>query len=153
MAKAPRLQAFLERGYGPPVLIMSRESWDALRVTGSDLVEIDARQTPIADVVDDATRLAVVAHEYTPAIGRVTVYREDRTDPKPWNSDHYSVWDLAQHPDLAWMINRASTSLDTNLLTFLGEHVFWVKERPGPDHWLESHELPSVVRVLLEASG
>ncbi len=151
-ARAPKLQAFLERGGGPTVIATPRAGWDALSVASTNLVEIDARRTPIARVARDAARVAVVANRLGPSDARVSVYRYDPADaPKDWNADHYSVWlNLDSHANIHELANRASTSYDANLVRYLRENVFWVKEDPGDDHWLSYEDLPAVVRAIVD---
>lgn len=150
-AEAPRLQAFLERRYGPTIVVTPLADWQALGVASTNFVEIDARRTPIAGVAQDAARVAMFASQTGPANARVSVYRHDPADaPKDWNTDHYSVLlNLEQHPNLHELINSASTSYNVNLVDYLRQNVFWVKENPGPDHWLAYHELPSVVQAVV----
>ena len=148
--KAPRLQAFLERRYGPSVFASPRTDWEALGVGSTSVVQIDVGSTPIGRVAQDASKLAAVAHQFGPSRARVSVYRYDQADqPTPWNADHYSVWlDLDQHRDIRNFVNRASTSYDANLVQYLHETVFWVKEQPGDDHWLT--DLPSSVVAVVQ---
>lgn len=48
-------------------------------------------------------------------------------------------------------MNTASTSDNANMRGFLAEHVFLVKEKPGPDHWLP--DLPvEIVTVVTKRS-
>lgn len=149
--RAPKLQAFLERGYGPTVIVTAREDWQALSVGSTNLVEIDAQRTPIAHVAHDAARVAMVASQTGPANARVSVYRHDPADaPTDWNTDHYSVLlNLEQHPNILEFVNRASTSYNANLVEYLRENVFWIKEQSGPDHWLRYDELPAVVPAVV----
>lgn len=149
---APRLQAYLERGFGPTVLISPREQWEALNVGTTELVEIDIQICPISGVVHEAAHLAVVAHQIHPSAAQVSVYRYDHKDaPQEWNVDHYSVeLDLAARADLPELINLSSTSYDDNLRQFALQHVFWIKEEAGDDHWLSTSELPAVVRASIE---
>lgn len=148
--KAPRLQAFLEREYGPSVFAFPRTDWEALGVGSTRLVQIDVRNTPINRLAQDASKVAAVAHQLGSYQARVSVYRYDETDqPTPWNTDHYSVWlDLDRHRDIREFVNRASTSYDANLVRYLHETVFWVKEQPGDDHWLG--DLPSSVVAVVQ---
>jgi len=150
-ARAPKLQAFLERGCGPTVIVTPLADWQALRVSSTNLVEIDAAQTPIARVAHDAARVAVVASQTGPANARVSVYRHDPADaPKDWNTDHYLVLlNLEQHPNIHEFVTSASTSYNANLVEYLRQNVFWVKEDPGPDHWLAYNELPSIVQAVV----
>jgi hypothetical protein len=93
--------------------------------------------------------MAVVASQTSTGGGRVTVYRHDPNDePTPVNVDHYSVWtDLASHPQIEEFVTAASTALNPNLKQFLAEHVLWVKEEPGADHWLTDVPSPVVTAV------
>jgi hypothetical protein len=134
----------------PTALVAPRAAWDELQLAGSTLFEIDVRRTPIARLGSDTCRCVVVARDHANAIARVSADRPDPADPKPWNVDDSLVWDPADHPEFAFLVIRASTSLDDNLLQFLHEHVFWVKEDPREDHWLQPDELPAEVRVILD---
>ncbi len=150
-ARAPKLQAFLERRYGPTVIVTPLADWNALSVGSTQLVRIEADRTPIAHVAQDAARVAVVASQIGPSNARVSVYRHDLADaPKDWNTDHYSVLlNLEQHTNIHELVNRASTSYNANLLQYFRENVFWVKEDHGDDHWLSYDELPAVVRAIV----
>ena len=132
------------------MFVSPRGDWDAVGVNSTNVVQIDACRTPIARVTQDASRLAIVAHQLGLSDARVSVYRYDESDqPTPWNVDHYSVWlNINTHPEIHEMVNRASTSYDDNLVRYLGENVFWVKEEPGDDHWLP--ELPTSVLAVVE---
>lgn len=79
------------------------------------------------------------------------MYRHDPADaPKDWNTDHYSVLlNLEPHTNIHQLVNQASTSYNANLVEYLRENVFWVKEDPGPDHWLRYDELPAVVQAVV----
>jgi hypothetical protein len=131
---------------------MPRSGWDALGVGSTNLVEIDARRTPVAGVAHDAARVAVVANQLGPSDARVSVYRYDPADaPKDWNADNYAVWlNLESHTDIRELVNRASTSYDDNLVQYLRKNVFWVKEDHGDDHWLSYDQLPAVVRAVVD---
>jgi hypothetical protein len=151
-ARAPKLQAFLERRYGPTVIVTPLVDWNALDVGSTQLVQIVADRTPIADVAHAAARVAIVANQVGPSNARVSVYRYDPADaPKDWNTDHYSVLlNLERHANIHDLVNSASTSYDMNLQQFLRENVFWVKEDRGDDHWLRYDELPSVVQAIID---
>ena len=45
------------------------------------------------------------------------------------------------------MVNTASTEINATMVGFLADHVFMVKEAPGPDHWLA--ELPPEVFAVV----
>jgi hypothetical protein len=115
-------------------------------------VEIDARRTPIAGLARDAAHVAIVANQLGPSNSRVSVYRYDPADaPKDWNADHYAVWlNLESHTDIRELVNRASTSYDNNLVQYLRENVFWVKEDHRNDHWFSYDQLPEVVRAVVD---
>ena len=151
-AKAPRLQAFLEKGIEHTVLITPREQWDLLNVGSTEMVEIDVRLCPISGVEQNAANLSIVAHLTYPSAARVSLYRYDEKDaPRDWNVDHYSVeLDLASRQDLPEIINRASTSFDDNLCEYTKQNVFWVKEKIGDDHWLNYNDLPAVVKSIIK---
>jgi hypothetical protein len=152
IAQAPKLQIFLERRHNQTAVAAPRGDWEALGVSSTNYVAIDVRQTPIAAVAQDSSRVAVVARQTTPSDARVSVYRCDPADPKPWNGDHYSIWlDLWHHADVPALANKASTSLDANLVEYIRENVYWVKEERGDDHWLAPEELPDVVQAIVSA--
>jgi len=151
-AKAPRIQAFIKKTQGRSVIVMPRDDWDTLEAKGTNLVQIDIRETPMARVAEDSCVLAAVAQKYGPSDGRVSVYRYHEKDPKPINVDHYSVWlDLVGHPQIQEMVQAASTSLDDNLRRFSKENVFLVLEHPGDDHWL-GHLPSSVVSICIKST-
>jgi len=150
--KAPRFHAWFERLEGRSVLLMSREEWDAFRVHAYQPVPISIAQTPIAAVAARGGVAAVTAERQSAYEVQVSVYREDPKDPSPINVDHYRVWErLPIHRDFKAMVNDATTSDDDNLWGFLDDHVFMVKEAPGPDHWLA--DLPMTVRAVVMSTS
>ena len=76
----------------------------------------------------------VVARRNGPADAKVSVYRFDPVDEKPWNADHYSVWlDLRSHVDFPSLVNRLSTSDDVNMVEYLLERVHRQKDARDPN--------------------
>jgi len=82
---------------------------------------------------------------------QIKIYREDTQDePTPVNVDTYDVWVgmLPTYFDVPKMVLHAATRDDNNFKFYASNHVFFVKEDPGNDHWLE--DLPSEVKMLLD---
>ena len=137
MAETPRLLFYWGRQEDTTVLSMRRQEWYSIVGSLGTPISFDVRSTPMAGVANVSSVLGSVAHEIGPATARVTLYRYDATDaPTPINQDDYDVWtDLSAHPRLPEMIAAASTSNNENFHTFCQENVFFVKRKPGLDHW------------------
>jgi hypothetical protein len=151
-AKAPKMEAFLERTYG--FKPQSAAEWNAMCVGSTGLVVIDPRRTPIRGLLSKVPRTAVVAHRTGPFESRVSVYRYDPVDPKPWNVNHYSVLlDVSRSIDIDHASSVASTSCNGNLVNYFYERVHWREEPRSSDHWSEYHELPPLVQSLVGSSS
>jgi hypothetical protein len=137
MAEVPRVLFYWGRQENSSVLSMRREDWHSVVGSLGVPVRFDVGSTPMARMADVSSVLGSIVHEIGSATARFTVYRYDAKDmPTPINQDDYTVWiDLAAHPKLQGMIEAASTSDNENLKTFSRDHVFFVKQKPGPDHW------------------
>jgi hypothetical protein len=107
----------------------------------------------MARMADVASVLGAVVHEIGPATARFTIYRYDAADmPTPINQDDFVVWtDLSAHPRLKGMIDAASTSDNENLRNYYNEHVFFVKQRAGQDHWQAT--IPSSIMLVLNSTS
>ena len=129
---------------------MSRAKWTGLVGSMGEPVAFDVSETPVGGVAQVSSVVASVAHKFDAATARVSVFRYDAADhPTPINQDEYDVWlDLARHQKLHDMITQATTFYDDNFREFARDNVFFVKRRPGPDHWLTS--VPSSITVLLK---
>lgn len=153
MVETPPLLFYWGRQENTSVLSMRREDWH--NVVGSLGVPIcfDVRSTPMASMADVSSVLGSIVHEIGSATARFTVYRYDPKDmPTPINQDDYTVWtDLSAHPKLKGMVEAASTSDNENLKTFCRDHVFFLKQRPGPDHWQAT--IPSSVTLVLNSTS
>ena len=150
--KAPRFHFWFERLEGRSVLLMRRDEWDAFRVHAYVPVQISIAETPIAAVAEQGSVAAVTAQRTSAYEVQVSVYRDDPKDPSPINVDHYRVWErLPSHRDFVSMVNEATTSDDDNMRGFLDDHVFMVKEPPGPDHWLS--KLPVTVQAVVRSTS
>jgi len=148
MTDAPRFRLYWSKVEDFSILTMPREQWEGFQVSGEEPVLVDISATPVSGVARDASVVASVATQRSPATGRLAIFRWDEKDlPTPYNKDEYVVWtNLADHPRLAEMINAASTSDNENFRAFCREHVFLVKAQPGDDHWLSA--LPMSVSLL-----
>lgn len=115
-------------------------------------VSFDVRSTPMKSVSDVASVIGTIAHQFSAGTARVSIFRDDPDDaPKRINMDDYTVWtDLSGHPRLSNMIEAASTSYNENMRTVIRDNVFLVKQKPGPDHWMET--LPASISVVLKSS-
>ena len=130
---------------------MHRSVWESFSIGSTELISIDPLHTPIARVVQKVSTNAVVACYVGPSEARVSVYRHDPRDPKPWNADHYSVLaDIREHLDIRDTANRASTSYDVNMIEHLSEHVHWRRQpRTSTNHWFDFDELPAFVQSVV----
>ena len=117
---------------------MGRSEWDELKVRAGERVEIDLRLTPIHGVARDASVVAATAQRYSAVSSEIEIIRYDQADaPTPYNQDLYTVYeDMPSHQSFAEIVTRASTSDNANLRQFCAENVFFVKQKPGPDHWM-----------------
>lgn len=71
--------------------------------------------------------------------------------PTPINQDDYSVWtDLSAHPRFN-EITVASSTPNESVKNLCREYVFFVKQKPGPDHWQPT--IPSTVRLVLDSTS
>ncbi len=153
MAEAPRhLLFYWGWQENTSILSMRREDWYSIVGSLGTPIPFDVRSTPMARVASVSSVLASIAHEFGPATARFTLYRYDAADaPTPINQDDYDVWtDLSAHPRLKGMIDAASTSDNENFKSFYQEHVFFVKRKPGPDHWQST--IPSSMMVVLKST-
>lgn len=147
--QAPRIKAYLERSLGVSSFVVPRRDWDSLQINSPQVVAIDVEATPMRGLARDASLIGAVAAQGSTGGGRVSIYRYDPKDPLPVNVDHYTVLtNLGTHPQLDSFIIAASTSHNANLDTYLNEHVVFVKDRPGADHWLPA--LPATVAAVID---
>ena len=153
MAEAPRLLLYWGRQENTSILSMRREDWYSIVGSLGTAIRFDVRSSPMARMADVSSVLASVAHEFGPATARFTLYRYDTADmPTPINQDDYLVWtDLSAHPRLKGMIEAASTSGNGNFGSYRREHVFFVKQKPGPDHWQPT--IPSSMMMVLNRTS
>ncbi len=149
---APRLWAHFQRLEGRPMFLMPRSQWEAVKALMGKPVPIELSKTPMASLATEAELAAAVAERRSDYEAMITVYRRDPKDPMPINVDRYLVWErIPDHRDFLAMVNTASTSDNANMRGFLADHVFLVKEKPGPDHWLP--DLPvEIVAVVARRS-
>ena len=153
MTGAPRLLHYWGRLEDTTILSMPRTDWVSVVGSLGTPVRFDVRSTPMARMTEVASVVGSLVHEIGPATARFTIYRYDAADmPTPINQDDFMVWtDLSAHPRLKDMIDAASTSDNENLRTYCGEHVFFVKKRPGPDHWQTT--IPSSITLVLSSTS
>jgi hypothetical protein len=126
MTEIPRLLFCWGRQENTSILSMRRGDWYSIVGSLGISISFDVRSTPMAGVANVSSVLGSVAHEFTPATARFTLYRYDAADaPTPINQDDYDVWtDLSAHPRLRAMIDAASTSNNEIFQMFYQEHVF-----------------------------
>lgn len=132
---------------------MPRQDWECLKPVLNTRAPFDLENTPIQAVAHDASVVAsCIALTSSSPDARIEIYREDAADrPTPINKDVYTVWEhIPHHVDYKAAVAAASTSDNDNLRAYLSENVFIVKERPGPDHWLES--LPADVKLIVRST-
>lgn len=131
------------------MLLMLRSQWEAMKPLAGQHVSIEVAQTPLAGLVTGTDLAAAVAERNSDYEATVTIYRRDPTDLLPINVDKYLVWErFPDDRDFLSMVNTASTSDNANMRGFLADHVFFVKEKPGPDHWLP--DLPVDIVVITQ---
>jgi hypothetical protein len=147
---APRFHAYFERVEGRSVLLMSRRGWQELSLhKNNQTLEIDIFRTPMAGLAKKGLPLITVAERRSNYEIFVEVYRHDPKDALPINMDRYLVWEtLPPHRDYLEMVNSASTEDNSNMRSFLKDHIFMVKELPGPDHW--QSELPERLNRIIK---
>jgi hypothetical protein len=149
---APRFHAYWESIEGKRVLIMKRqdlESLDFLKTAKVALRLEKAKSLPISRIFQENKFIGGTIRP-TGEKFSIKIYREDPKDyPTPVNVDTYNVWVglLPTYFDVPKMILNAATRDDSNFAFYASDHVFFVKEDPGSDHWLE--HLPPEVQMLL----
>ncbi len=152
MPDTPRLLFYWGRMEDTSILSMPREQWHDLVGHLGEPIAFDVRSSPMAGVTRSASVVAAVAHEFSNTTARVSIFRDDPTDaPFRINLDHYKVWtDLSANSALSGMITAASTEYNDNMKRAIKDHVYFVKEKPGPDHWLPT--LPASISLVLKSS-
>ena len=149
---APRFHAYWEKVEGKRVLIMKKRDWESLNISRTATVALNfekAGSLPINQIFQENRFIGGIVAP-TGEKFQIKIYREDpQDDPTPVNVDSYDVWVgiLPTYFDVPKMILYASTSDDSNFQFYASDHVFFVKEDPGNDHWLE--QLPLEVQVML----
>jgi hypothetical protein len=149
--RAPKLHAFLTRR--ERIFVMDRAVWRRAKPPQSERILFDLDGTPLAGVGDKGV-YATAAPSGDGVDYRISIYRPDPKDIQhgaPINTDHYRVFErFPSHLDLHRTANIASTYVDENLLAYIDERVFLVKEPRGDDHWLPDY--PTQVILMVEAS-
>jgi hypothetical protein len=125
--------------------------WEGLGATTSALMPINIVHTPLRRLADRSHFLGAVAFADSSVSGLINIYR---LDPKDHlynvNVDYYFA-DLAfgNRSDLSKWVAEASTSLNSNLRSFILENIPIFKIKPDPDHhWLL--EVPTSVLSVWE---
>jgi hypothetical protein len=149
---APRFHALLERREGRPIFMMSRPSWESLKLAGQEPVLLTMEQLGDTPLASPPSFLFGSARRTTERV-EMSLYRVDLEDaPNLINIDTYEVWEeLPARIDVPGMVTAASTNTNANFSRYLGEHVFLAKEQPGSGHHLPS--LPDQVVALLKRLG
>ena len=152
MAKAPRFHAYFGRVEGRSVLTMKRETWNQFKVHEGEPVQIDLGVTPLHGVARDASVVAATGRRSSEVSSEIEIVRYDLADdPTPYNVDRYTVYvDMASHQSFGEIVSGGSTSDNANLRQYLGQHVFIVKQDPGPDHWMA--EPPSSTTTVFKST-
>ncbi len=135
--KTPRFLAYLGHYKMRTMLVMPRDTWDMFKANMGKPVLIEITDTPLSKLSDDAIVLAATAVELTDNKGKIQIYREDKKDyPNVVNLDEYLVYmDLHKDPNYLQIVASASTEDNENLRNCCKQHVFLIKQNPGPDHW------------------
>ncbi len=151
MPNAPRFHAYWQRLEGKRIFIMKKRDWESLNVSEETAVNLRLEQAQYLPISQIFHANKFIAGTVTPTSKRfsIKIFRNDPKDiPTPINVDTYTVWiGLPTHFDIPKMIMSAATSDNGNFEIYATDHVFFVKEDPGNDHWLE--QLPSEVQMLL----
>jgi hypothetical protein len=144
-----RFLYYWEHVEGRSILSMPRTQWYDIAATSSQPIAVDVRSTPLANVTTVSSVIGTIVHEVNTATVRVTVYRDDPSDiPLRANRDDYIVWtDVSAHPKFAEIIKGGSSDQQT-IQELARDHVFLVKQDPGPDHW--SQTVPASVMLIVE---
>lgn len=84
------------------------------------------------------------------AANQIHTFGYDAADAStPYNLINYSVLeDLSERQDYNRILQAASVADGEELITYLHENVFMVKEKPGGDHWLQA--LPGSAIALMK---
>ena len=114
---------------------------------------LDVERTPLRALAGRASVVGAFGQRASLATAEITIIRLDEKDaPTPFNVDKYTVWtDVTSHGSLPQMISGASTQYNQNFRDFLAEHVFLIRQDPGPDHWLP--EPPAPVLAVVQRSS
>ena len=149
---APRFHALLERSEGRSIFMLSRTTWDSLRLQAGSLVLLDTGQLAESPVAA-APSFVIGAAAQTDERVRLEIYRLDFSDdPDLINVDTYDVWErLPPRIDVPFMIAAASTSANENFQRYLENHVFLVKRSPGFGH--HRPDVPEEVLIRLRFLG
>ncbi len=153
MYKPERLLHYWGHREGAEILSMPRTAWCTVVGSLGTPVAFDVRSTPMASMGTAAQVIGALVHEITPATAKYSIYRNDPADhPTPINQDDFAVYtDLSVHPDLDKLIHAASTEDNDKLRDYIQQHVFFVKQKPGKDHWQAT--IPSSVMVVLNSTA
>jgi hypothetical protein len=133
---------------------MRREIWNAIKPPSREAALIDLATTPIQSLARPEVYGLAELVESISVIPqyRVSIYRPDEKDLLkgfPINTDHYQLWEgFPDFLDLSQIVNECTTSIDPNLLAYIEERVFLIKERPADDDWLRDY--PSWVKVKVD---
>jgi len=134
------------------VFIIRRSEWEKLKIEERKLIPLDINDLelfPFSPILTSDEYLGTIASRDGDRV-RIALYRLDpKDDPTPINVDFYTVWEsLPPKYDIPEMVISGSTSNDQNFQSYLGDHVFLVKEEITDGHWLE--KLPTEIAILLE---
>jgi hypothetical protein len=98
---------------------MPRAAWEDLVRHQNKPIAFDVRSTPMRGLFELNSVIGSIAHQFTAASARVSIFRDDPKDaPNRVNVDHYRViTNVTGLPNLRGMIEAASTSYNENMKT------------------------------------
>jgi hypothetical protein len=147
---APRFHTLWEHNERRRIFAIKRGDWESLNLFSAheeQLILLDLSQIqplPLGSLLEKS-RVIRGAASISSSKVTIKIYRNDPKDePTPINVDTYTVWfGLPPYLDVPRMIIAGDTTNNANFNHYANDHVFFVKENPQADHWLE--ELPKDV--------
>jgi len=147
---APRFSAYIASPKRQDMLVVPRESWEAMGDTGSVGI-VDVSHTPLAGLAWDSCFVAAEAVRHSADSGHVDLVRIDEKDPKPYNRDRYLVMEnLDKHPQFPDWVKASDTKASPELAQYMSNHVFLQKQDPNGAgwHWQNESDLSLGMREV-----
>lgn len=146
----PRLTCYLnkESKEGRVFWIKDKEFYN--QTGGSTgLVAFDLSLLPSSNIITDVEVLAATSCMSSHSTGEylVEVYRLDRKDPFPVNTDRYRlISKIHELPNYQDLVQKASTGDTVELRNFLSENSIFYKIKRSDNHWLK--DIPEDVKLV-----